>query len=87
MSDIVRVRIGANETAVGRSFADIHKLDILDEPARTADGRLRADTHQGRRMKPKTTVAKAAAKKTSGSPSAAPKAVTESADNKKEQDQ
>lgn len=88
MTDIVRVRIGDNETAVGRSFAEIHKLDILDEPAHTADGRLRADTHQGRRVKPKTTVAKsAAAKKTSDTSSAATKAVTQSADNKKEQDQ
>lgn len=87
MTDLVRVRIGANETAVGRSFAEKHDLTILDEPALTPDGRLRADTHNGRRVKPKTTVAKSAAKKTSGTPSGAPKAVTESADNKKEQDQ
>lgn len=78
MPDLVRVRIGDVEKNVGRAFAEVHDLKVLDEPTHSPDGRPREETRAGGRpRKPKTTVATAAAKK----------AVTKPADDSKEQDQ
>ena len=62
MADLVRVRLNGIEKNVGASFAEHHGLEVLDEPARDGAGRLRAETRKnGRRIKPKTSVAKKAA--------------------------
>ena len=64
MPDIVRVREGDREYNTGRAFAEAHKLTILDEPARDRAGALRPVARAGgRKVKPKTSVAEAAAKK------------------------
>ena len=79
MPDLVRVVIGDVEKNVGRGFAEAKGLKVLDEPTHTGDGRPRPATRLGGRpVKPKTSVAKKAAAK---------KAVTEPAENQKEQDQ
>lgn len=72
---LVRVRIGDIEKNVGKTFAEIHDLTVLDEPTTNPDGTLRAQTRKdGRPAKKKTTVAaSAAAKKTTASTSAAAK--------------
>lgn len=76
MSDLVRVSIGGFEKNVGAAFAAQHDLTPLDESPRKSDGSLRPATRSGgRRVKPRTTVAKSAAAK---------KAVTKPADDKKE---
>ena len=83
MSDLVRAVIPGpdpREKNVGRSFAEAHDLKILDEPTHTPDGRPRPETrHNGRPVKARKQLAPAG--------SAAKKAVTQSADDKKEQDQ
>lgn len=64
MSDLVRVRIGKVEKNVGADYAEIHELEVLDEPTHNDDGTLRVETREGgRQAKPKTTVAAAAAQK------------------------
>lgn len=64
MADLVRARLGRVEKNVGKSFAEQHDLDVLDEPTRNPDGTLRATTRSGgRRAKKKTTVATSAAAK------------------------
>ena len=79
MPDLVRVAINGVEKNVGRGFAEAKGLELLDEPTHTPDGRPRPTTRAGgRRVKKKTSVAKEAAAK---------KAVTEPADDNKEQDQ
>lgn len=86
MADLVRVRLDGFEKTVGRTFAEKYDLDVLDEPATRADGSVRTETRiGGRRTKPKTTVSQEAAKKASAKP-ASEKAVTSSADDKKELD-
>ncbi len=69
MADLVRVRLDGFEKNVSASFAKSHKLDVLDEPTHRSDGTPRPTLRAGgRRVKPKTTVAKqAAAKKTAAS--------------------
>ena len=81
MSDLVRVRLNGFEKSVSRGLAERHELDVLDEPARRADGRIRPTTRTGGRPnKPKTSVSAEAAKKKAATPDAS----TESADNTKE---
>lgn len=65
--ELVRVVIGDVETNVGRAYAKKHGLSVLDgEPTHRDDGRQRPDTRRGRPVKPKTTVAEAAAVKNGG---------------------
>lgn len=79
MPDLVRAVVGAVEKNVGRAFAEAKGLEVLDQPTHTPDGRPRPATRRGGRpVKRKTTVATEAAAK---------KAVTEPADDQKEQDQ
>lgn len=79
MADLVRARLGRVEKNVGKSFAEMHNLDVLDEPTSNPDGTYRATTRSGgRRAKKKTTV--------DDSASAKKAAVTESAPDKKESD-
>lgn len=62
--ELVRVRINEFEKNVGRSFAEAHDLDVLDEPTHKGDGTPRGITRKGgRRPKKKTSVAQAAAEK------------------------
>lgn len=69
MADLVRVRIGKVEKNVGRAFAESNELTILDEPTHRGDGTARGETRaDGRRRKPKTSVAKAAAAKKEQAP-------------------
>lgn len=78
MAELVRVRTKTGvETNVSRSVAEKSSdLEILDEPAQVSFNKPRSATRTGgRRPKPHTTVAEAAGKK----------AVTDPADNKKEQ--
>ena len=64
MSDLVRVREGDREFNVGRSHAEARGLTILDEPVRDRTGELRPVTRSnGRKVKPKVSVAEAAEKK------------------------
>lgn len=64
MSNLVRVRVDGREFNVGRAYATAHQLTVLDEPAYTRDGQTRpASRAGGRPVKPKTSVAEAAAKK------------------------
>lgn len=64
MSDLVRVRIDGLEKNVGRTFADVKGLTVLDEPTVSVDGRPRPTTRKnGRAVKPQTSVAKKAAEK------------------------
>lgn len=72
MSDLVRVRIGDVEKNVGASFAELFSLEVLDEPTRRPDGSLRPPSRaNGRPMKPKTSVADAAAAKQKKAPAPA----------------
>lgn len=79
MADLVRVRLNGVEKNMGRVLAEASEgVTVLDEPTHNGDGTPRRETRKdGRPAKKKTTVAQAAAKK----------AVTESADDKKEQGQ
>ena len=71
MTDLVRVKINGFEKNVGATFAEIKELDVLDEPTHRTDGQPRAMTRSGgRRVKPKTTVAKKAAEKKATTPEA-----------------
>lgn len=64
MPDLVRVRINGYEKNVGATFAENKELEVIDEPTHRPDGQPRATTRTGgRRVKPKTTVAKKAAEK------------------------
>jgi hypothetical protein len=64
MASLVRVRLDGFEKNVGASFAESHKLEVLDEPTHRDDGTARPTLRAGgRRVKPKTTVAKQAAAK------------------------
>ena len=64
MSELVRVRANGREFNAGRALATRKGWEILDEPTHQRDGRVRPETHaNGRRLKPKTTVAKAAEEK------------------------
>lgn len=65
MAELVRVRLDSGvEKNVGRDFADLHDLTVLDEPVHNDDGTLRGETRNGgRAAKKKTTVAEAAAAK------------------------
>lgn len=61
---LVRVRIGDRIKNVGSAFAKKHSLEVVDESPRRPDGTLRPEMRSnGRRVKPKTTVAGAAAAK------------------------
>lgn len=79
MADLVRVRIDGFEKNVGRVFAEMNDLKVLDEPTHNGDGSPRGTTRSGgRAVKKRTTVAtEAAAKKA---------AVTESAPDEKGSD-
>jgi hypothetical protein len=71
MSDLVRARLdNGNEKTVGREFAEMVGLEILDEDPFHGDGSVREETRKGGRpVKPHTSVAKtAAAKKTAAAP-------------------
>jgi len=63
--ELVRVRLGDIEKNMGRSLAErTEGVEILDESPRKGDGTLRGTTRKdGRRMKPKTTVAESATAK------------------------
>lgn len=64
MADLVRVRIGDFEKNVGKAFAEAKGLEVLEEPTTNGDGSLRGTTRAGgRRVKPKTSVAKKATEK------------------------
>lgn len=68
---LVRARIGDRSVNVSPEYAEAEGLELLDEPTHRADGRTRPETTlAGRPLKPKTTVAEAAAKK-AGQPTAA----------------
>ena len=62
MADLVRARVNGAEVTVGKEFADRHNHTILNKPAVGRDGRA---------LEPKfkTTVADAAAKKSTTNPS------------------
>jgi hypothetical protein len=63
--DLVRVKINGFEKNVGADFAKSNELDLLkDEPTHRPDGQPRGMTRTGgRRVKPRTSVAKKAAEK------------------------
>lgn len=65
MSDLVRARLeNGNEKSVGREFAALVELEVLDESPYNGDGTVRPETRKGgRQVKPKTTVAKKASAK------------------------
>lgn len=71
MTDLVLVRYDlGNEYEIaprGRVFAEVHGLDVLDEPAVGRDGRVkkaqRIRKRTGRKAKPQTTVSDETAKK------------------------
>lgn len=64
MQKLVRARIRDREVTVSASYAEAKGLEVLDEPVRRDDGRLRAETRAGgRRVKPRKSVAKKAAEK------------------------
>lgn len=65
MSEFVRVRLeNGHEVSLAAVFVEGTSLQVLDEPATDLRGRpLGASRMNGRPMKPKTTVAKEAAKK------------------------
>lgn len=72
MGDLVRVRINGVEKNVGRGFAAKHDLEVIEEPTHANGGQARKTTRKGGRpLKPKTTVAAAAAAK---DPASAPAA-------------
>lgn len=59
MADLVRVNINGVEKNVGREYAEIHELDVLDVSAYGDDGQVRPDIEP----KPRTTVDDEAANK------------------------
>lgn len=65
MTEYVRVRLSnGHEATLSADFVEGTNLTVLDEPATDLRGRpLPATRKGGRRMKPKTTVEKEAAKK------------------------
>jgi hypothetical protein len=67
MSDLVRVRANGVEFNAGRALAERKNWQVLDgEPTHRPDGRPRPTTRaNGRPVKPKTSVAEAAAEKKS----------------------
>lgn len=68
---LVRAVIGDREVNVSAAYAKTHDLTVLDEPTHRPDGRARAETRSGgRKAKPKTSVAKAAATKKAAAKSA-----------------
>lgn len=68
MQKLVRAVVGEVETNTSAAFAASHDLKVLDESTRREDGRRRPATRLGgRKAKPKTTVATAAAKKADSS--------------------
>ena len=72
MSNLVRARIGDRSVNVSPEYAEAKGLEVLDEPTHLDDGRLREETKaNGRPVKPKTSVASAAAAKKAGQPTAA----------------
>lgn len=78
--DLVRARLeNGVEKSVGREFAELVGLKVLDESAFNGDGTVREDTRKGGRpMKPKTTVAeRATAKKTVAAPAPMAEEATE----------
>lgn len=83
MADLVRVRIGGIEKNVGAGFAERLGLEVLDEPTRRPDGTFRPPSRaHGRPVKPKTSVADAAAakqetKKAPGSATSTPEEANE----------
>jgi hypothetical protein len=80
MSDLVRARLNGFEKNLGRAFAESTEgVEILDEPTTNPDGTLRSTTRAGgRRVKPKTTVAKQAAeKKAAPGPASTPEEANE----------
>ena len=80
MADLVRVRLNGIEKNVGRTFAERHDLEVLDEPTTNPDGSLRPTTRAGgRRVKPKTSVAKKAAEKKQDKAASAPAMTAEEA--------
>lgn len=73
MPNLVRARIGDRAVNVSPEYAEANGLEVLDEPTHGEDGRIRPETRvDGRPVKPKTSVAEAAAaKKKAGQPTAA----------------
>lgn len=68
---LVRARIGDRSVNVSPEYAAAEGFEVLEEPTHRDDGRARPETTvSGRAVKPKTTVAEAAAKK-AGQPTAA----------------
>lgn len=65
MPDFVRVRLpNGHEATLSAAFAEGEGLEVLDAPATNLRGKpLSASRTHGRRMKPRTTVQKEAAKK------------------------
>lgn len=91
--ELVRVRIKSGNRVriknMGRAHAEASdNVEILaGEPVRRGDGSLLGETFgSGRPVKPTTTVSNEAAKK-KAAPAASDKAVTEPAEDDKEQDQ
>lgn len=79
--ELARVRIGNVETTVGRARAETKGYDVLDEPTTDRDGSPKGVTRKGgRRRKPRTSVAEAAASKKSQ------QAAVDSAPSNKEND-
>lgn len=79
-SDLVRARLeNGVEKSVGREFAELTGLEVLDESALNGDGTVREDTRKGGRpQKPHTTVAEsAAAKKQAAAPALTAEEATE----------
>ena len=71
MSDFVRVSLpNGHEVTLSQAFAQGEGLEVLDAPATNLRGEpLPATRKNGRRMKPKTTVKKEAAKRAAESDS------------------
>ena len=70
MPNLVRAVIGDREVNVSPEYAEAHGLEVLDEPVRRPDGRLKPEARRdGRPLKPKTTASTEAAKK-AGQPTA-----------------
>ena len=64
MAELVRALVGGVSKNVSRALAESAGLEVVDEPTHNPDGTVRAaTTAQGRKPKPKTTVAKKAAEK------------------------
>lgn len=69
MTDYVRARVNRDggsdlSRTTSRQRAEAAGWDVLDEPTHSRDGRIRPDTTiDGRAVKPKTSVAQAAAEK------------------------